>query len=49
MDGHDGSNAPEAKTPTTWTSQANSNLFADQSNYNYGTSSEAGEYSPAKV
>ena len=47
MDGHDGSNAPEAKTPTNWTS-ANSNLFADQSNYNYGTASDAAEDSPTK-
>ena len=51
MDGYDGSNASEAKTPTNWTSQGNTNLFADQSNYNYGTASDAadnGDYSPAK-
>ena len=44
-----GSNMTEAKTPTVWASQANSNLFADQSNYNYGTASEAADYSPAKA
>lgn len=51
MESQNDSNATEAKTPATiWTSQANSNLFADQSNYNYGSASEAAtEYSPSKV
>lgn len=49
MDGRDASNVPEAKTPTNWTSSSAANMFADQSNYNYGTASEAVELSPTKL